>query len=112
MPVTFKWLGDPVQRSVISESKRALFEAGAHVLEEAGKTIPYQEGTLLASGEVQADDHEAVISYDTPYAAAQHEDVTFRHAKGRRAKWLELTIRERIDAINKILADGVGLAFR
>lgn len=112
MPVTFKWLGDAVKRGVTSESERALFEAGSHVLEEAGKTIPYQEGTLLASGEVQADSKEAVISYDTPYAVAQHEDVTFRHAKGRRAKWLELTIRERIDAINRILSDGVGRAFR
>jgi hypothetical protein len=30
-----------------------------------------------------------MASYDTPYAVRQHEDLTYRHAPGRTAKYLE-----------------------
>jgi len=29
------------------------------------------------------------VSYDTPYAVRQHEDLTLRHDPGRQAKYLE-----------------------
>ena len=31
----------------------------------------------------------AAVSYDTPYAIRQHEDLSYKHDAGRKAKYLE-----------------------
>lgn len=90
MPRT-KWY-PPNVRSV---SQRALLGAGSVILEEANRTVPHLEGVLQASGTVEADERTAVISYDTPYAVRQHEDLSLSHPGGRRAKWLQLAMQER-----------------
>lgn len=67
--------------------------AGENVLQKSNAHVPLLEGTLERSGQVQAEidggSAAAVIFYDTPYAVAQHEDLTFRHSEGRNAKFLE-----------------------
>jgi hypothetical protein len=73
--------------------------AGEHILEEANRTVPLREGVLQATGSVDSDESQAVISYDGPYARRQHEEMTYRHAPGRRAKWLQLTVQERASAV-------------
>ena len=37
---------------------------------------------------------EGVVFYDTPYAIRQHEELNFRHAEGRIAKYLELPFQQ------------------
>ncbi len=34
------------------------------------------------------------MSYDTPYAIRQHEELDYRHAEGRIAKYLELPLQQ------------------
>jgi len=34
------------------------------------------------------------VSYNTPYAVYQHEDLTLHHEKGRKAKYLEDVIND------------------
>lgn len=60
-------------------------------LEESGREVPIEEGTLSRSGSVSVDRGQGVvqISYDTPYAVVQHEDESLRHDAGRKAKFLE-----------------------
>lgn len=62
-----------------------------HILAESNKIIPLEEGTLMRSGQVAMDPNALVgtISYDTPYAVRQHEELTWRHSSGRQAKYLE-----------------------
>lgn len=67
--------------------------AGENILQVSNTLVPLEEGTLERSGKVTTDSDEtsatAAISYNTPYAVIQHEDLTFHHAQGRQAKYLE-----------------------
>lgn len=96
-----------VAADVQQSAMAALMDAGEHLLTEANKTVPFDEGTLARSGKVTPDQQNAqvVVSYDTPYAIRQHEDTRLAHPNGRRAKWLQLTLAEQAPAIQKFLAD-------
>lgn len=86
----------------------ALLQAGAvkglnvaleHLIQVSREQVPHEEGTLERSstpdgdgnGGIAIDEAElrGAVSYDTPYAVIQHEDLTFRHDEGRKAKYLE-----------------------
>jgi hypothetical protein len=97
---------------VLDRAERALADSGENLLEEANKTIPIDTGTLQRSGKVTYDkaSRTVVISYDTPYAARQHEDTRLRHANGRRAKWLERTFNEQRQSVLQYIAKQAGQA--
>ena len=66
---------------------------------------------MQGTGKVtQIDDLTVAISYDTPYAVRQHEDTRLRHDPGRRAKWLERTLQEERQRVQKWIADEIGKA--
>ncbi|MGW4648042.1 hypothetical protein [Kitasatospora sp. NPDC004289] len=77
-----------------------------HVLTEANKTVPLDESTLERSVVSSTDDIalKGAVSYDTPYAVRQHEELTYRHAPGRRAKWLELAAIEEAPVVLALIA--------
>lgn len=74
---------------------RALLRLGQNcefILSESKKEVPWDTTHLLQTGTVEPipeiDGFE--IGYNTPYAARQHEDMTFHHPKpGTKAKFLE-----------------------
>ncbi len=67
-----------------------------HLLEVARQRVPIEEGTLERSGVVSVDEDAitAAISFDTPYAVRQHEELTYQHDSGRTAKYLERPLHE------------------
>ncbi len=77
----------------------ALADGGELVLTESETEIPHASGTMQRSGTVTvAEKVDAVyVSFSTPYALRQHEDLTLRHpdprnplsTPGRKAKYLE-----------------------
>jgi hypothetical protein len=86
----------------------ARMEAGAvkglgialeRLIQVSREQVPHEEGSLERSatpggegrGGVAIDEANlrGAVSYDTPYAVIQHEDLTFRHDAGRKAKYLE-----------------------
>ena len=75
----------------LAQAKLAgLRNGGEHILKLARDRVPIEEGTLERSGLVTDDGRDMVaVSFDTPYAVRQHEDLTARHAQGRQAKYLE-----------------------
>lgn len=85
------WHGDAVDALVQEAVVRGLTHWGEHVLTESVEIVPLDEATLARSGAVSVDEDDltAAVSFDTPYAVRQHEDLTFRHAPGRHAKYLE-----------------------
>lgn len=89
-----------------AEAGEALFDASEHVLGEARKIVPWQDGDLERSGKASHDPDQlvAVVSFDTPYAVRQHEDMTARHSNGRRAKYLEAAMRESAGDVGQIIA--------
>lgn len=84
----------------------ALTRGSDYLLARANETVPYLEGILQASGHSSVDRTKliGVVSYDTPYAVKQHEDVTLRHTGRRRALWLRLTMQERVHDILELMA--------
>lgn len=105
--MSFKWYGDDAKKAVAAEIPRALREVGEALLEEANRSVPILEGVLQDSGVVDVDETSATISYDTPYARRQHEDLGLTHANGRRAKWLEYTVREQGERFANFLAERI-----
>jgi len=88
---TVTWNGKAVSRMVAAAAMRGTTMWGEFILTGARVDVPLDEGTLERSGRVISDERRisATVSFDTPYAVVQHEDLTFRHAPGRRAKYLE-----------------------
>lgn len=77
-----------------------------HVLSESSKVVPIEEGTLSRSGKTSAemtgDVAVAAVSYDTPYAVRQHEELDYRHDPGRQAKYLEGPMGSEAGTVAKI----------
>jgi hypothetical protein len=85
---------------------RGLRIAAEHVLAESRKVVPIEEATLERSGVATVDESSltAAVSYDTPYAIRQHEELNYRHDAGRTAKYLERPLTEQADNIAAIIA--------
>lgn len=76
-------------RAAVEKEMNAL---ATDLLAEAKRQVPRDEGTLIRSGVKtvgwQGDRIVANVSFNTPYAAAQHEG-DFVHPKGGKRKYLE-----------------------
>ena len=99
-----------------SFARRALQEAGGHVLAESNRIVPFREGHLARSGRVtvrvRGDNITGTISYHTPYARRQHEETSWRHPHGRRAKFLETALARNRGEVLSIVANRMRRLFR
>lgn len=77
------------------------------VLAESNKIVPLDEATLERSGKVVMEDDalKGAIGYDTPYAMRQHEELAWRHAPGRQAKFLETAMNANKEAAIRLMQD-------
>lgn len=85
------WRGRQVTAAARAAAAAGLLEAAEALLEEANRTVPFDTGALMRSGESSLDREKLVsaVSYDTPYAVRLHEHPEYRFRRGRRGKWLE-----------------------
>lgn len=75
-----------------------------HVLGEARKLVPLDEGTLSRSGKVVMNGPlDGAVVFDTVYAARQHEELTWRHLPGRSAKYLEIPMNSERDVVLRLM---------
>ena len=93
--------------SIRAECGPALQLGTEHLLSEANKHVPHDEGTLERSGRASNDGKRGAVSYDTPYAVRQHEDMSLHHDGKGQAKWLEVTMAQERDAVAQIIATTV-----
>lgn len=84
---------------------RGLEMALEHVLAESNKIVPLDEGTLEKSGTVTVNETAltGAVVYNTVYAVRQHEELTWRHAPGRQAKYLETAANTSRDECARIM---------
>lgn len=99
--------------AMIRGAKDGMRLGGEHILQVSNEHVPLLEGTLERSGrvsepELEGDDVIGAVSYDTPYAVVQHEDLTFQHPEGRTAKYLE----NAVNATQGVVVAIVGQAIR
>lgn len=86
-----KWHGARAKDAAQAGARRGLARLGEHVLEQAKRIVPIEEHTLEDSGTVSVDPTElrVAVSFDTPYAVRQHEELDWKHDEDRQAKYLE-----------------------
>lgn len=87
-----------------AECGPALTAGTEYVLTEANKTVPHDDGTLERSGHASNDGKRGAVSYDTPYAVRQHEDMSLHHDGKGEAKWLETTMARESKVVGQIVA--------
>lgn len=85
-----------------------------HVLGEAQRLAPVEEGSLRAAGEMEVFETDAgasiVISFSTAYAARQHEELSYRHPKGGQAKYLETPFKANVNRLEPLVSAAVRAA--
>lgn len=103
MPVTSSWNAPDFGAALTAGLK----DAAEHVLAESLKLVPLEESTLARSGKVDVQGTQASVSYDTVYAARQHEELDWRHSAGRQAKFLEQPMNTETDKALGLIADRI-----
>jgi hypothetical protein len=83
--------------------------AAEHILSVSNQHVPHETGDLQGSGTTSLDEAnlEAAIAYNTPYAARQHEELSWQHDPGRTAKYLENAVNAEANTAAQIIADTV-----
>lgn len=127
--VKTEWNGPIVSERERVGAAKGLYLAAENILEMATRIVPLNEGTLMRSGLVTLDEggartrvatdghlyHEggegnlgrsqvAAVSYDTPYAVKQHEELDYQHQRGRQAKYLETPFNEAAETSLMLIA--------
>lgn len=93
--MSLQWNGDAITAAVKAAEQRGSRLAGEHLRTTAVQQTPLETGTLRNSAQVTSDGTRTAVSYNTPYAAKQHEELGYRHKDGK-AKYLEsATVSER-----------------
>jgi hypothetical protein len=86
-------------------------QAGAHLQGEAQRLAPIEEGTLRASAHHEVVETpvgvEVTVSFDTVYAARQHEELGWAHPRGGQAKYLEQPLKDNLHRYEATLAAAV-----
>ena len=92
---------------------RGLHMWGEHVLDEAVRVVPIEEGVLQNSGTVgqSADGKTVGIGFGSgaaaKYAVPQHEHLEYQHDPGKQAKYLEMPLQASKSTGLRILRDAV-----
>lgn len=102
---------DDIQRRMIDAADRAAHAAALDLQGRAQKLAPIEEGTLRASATTErmevpnGADYE--VSFNTPYAARQHEELEWQHPLGGQAKYLQQPLLEQAGRYEQIIAAAV-----
>ena len=79
---------------VMDGKNRAVRNIASEVLRISQFQVPHNIGTLQNSGFVQDGTDEAIVGYNTQYAARLHEHPEYRFQKGRKGKYVEDPIKQ------------------
>lgn len=111
--VDVSWNGARVSALIEAAAFEGVELAAEHLLQVSTQQAPLEEGDLARSGEVSTDrsDNAAAVSYDRPYAVRQHEELTWQHNAGKKAKYLEDPMNEERDTMLAIIAQAARKPF-
>ncbi|MGR6921137.1 hypothetical protein ACU635_43435 [[Actinomadura] parvosata] len=100
---------DELEKRTRAMIVQGLRQASEHVLTMTQPKVPWQVGDLERSGSTAVDESalEGVISFDQPYAVAQHEQLDWAHPVKGEAKYLETTLYEEAQVAREIIAKAV-----
>ncbi|MCF6467402.1 hypothetical protein FAF44_03095 [Nonomuraea sp. MG754425] len=89
--------------------ERGLTQATEHVLTSTEPKVPWQTGDLERSGSAVVDrsNLDGIVSFDQPYAVAQHENLDWEHPLKGEPKFLERTLYEEAATVRDVVAKAV-----
>lgn len=104
--MVLEWRGDQAMRLIQAGAARGLTLGAMFLRGMALPLTPLDRGPLRESAavwEAYAGSLIAAVSFDTPYAVRQHEELSYHHDVGQ-AKFLEQPAREQAAEIYRIAA--------
>lgn len=110
MPKTGKVIGDlrlaPVVPALVPFQKKGLVLATEHLLGVSRAITPIEEGHLVRSGRASVDGagKRGAVSFSTPYAVRQHQELGWKHDPGRQALYLEQPMHTEQDTMLLLIA--------
>lgn len=107
MPFTNSFDASKITGAIKKNANLAAFMGAQHLRKEAVELTPVDTSTLRNSAKVTTDGNQAAVSYNTPYAARQHEEVGWNHPEGGQAKFLETAMINESQQIARIIANTV-----
>lgn len=102
--VQIRWDGLGAKAAVRRGARRGVERAAELVADRSLDVVPRETEHLARSLEVSAEDLVAAVSYDTPYAVAQHERTRLHHARGETAKYLENPLNASRSDVSRVIA--------
>ncbi|WP_336651609.1 MULTISPECIES: hypothetical protein [unclassified Leucobacter] len=108
--VSTEWNGDIVSATIDANAAEALNHAAELLRGDSVPLAPIDRGPLRGSAQVTPATEgnlTAYVSYDTPYAARQHEELDWRHDDGQ-AKYLEGPLTENEAKYQQAIASRLG----
>lgn len=108
------WHGDEITGYMRAGAAKGLTAATEHILQVSRAQVPLEEGTLERSGVASVDPASltGAVSYDTVYAVRQHEELTWRHDAGRKAKYLEDPMNDEAGTVRDLIVAAIRRSLR
>lgn len=106
------WRDAQVVKAAREAGLAALREGAEALLTEAQNEAPVETGTLRRSGTVTDAGDKVYVSFNTPYAVRQHEELEWRHPLGGKAKYLEDPFKRMKDKIKRAVQLAIKKALR
>lgn len=87
----YTWKAEAAKAAIRAAVVLGLGQWAELIVQQSRELVPLDEATLERSATPSVDPRTlaAAVSYDTKYAVVQHENLEYRHAPGRTAKYLE-----------------------
>lgn len=124
---------DLYDEKTVQAATHAMVENTESLLGKSMRIVPHDEGMLEGSGSAKVQNEEiahgtddgimvrtgenpkttpgavitGMVSYNKPYAARQHEELSYRHKEGRQAKYLEQPLKEFVRQFAQNIANAV-----
>lgn len=114
MASSFTWRGPQVAAAIAAAGAVGVNKAAQRLRGLAVEAAPLRDGPLRGSAGVVAatpSEPRALVYFDTPYAARQHEELTWRHRVGG-PKYLERPLNENRAELQGIIAAEIRRATR
>lgn len=102
---------DEVREAMLDGAERAVRVIVEDLVGAGQLEAPVETGHLRGSGHAEVDRRgDRVLGrarFSTPYAAKQHEETTYQHPTGGKAKYLEDPLKARLSRYNGAIARSV-----
>jgi hypothetical protein len=102
---------DLLRQRMLAAAEHGLRVIAEDLLGRAQREAPVETGTLRQSAEVDLQavpgGVEAQVSFNTVYAARQHEELTWKHPRGGKAKYLEDPLKQMVPMYEGLLGEHI-----